>query len=72
MSIKLTIDGKEVTADENQMLVDVALDNGVYIPTLCYQRGKPCLAPAGFVPAKSMAAMWRPAPCRFQKAWWWK
>ncbi|MBV7296794.1 2Fe-2S iron-sulfur cluster-binding protein [Enterovibrio paralichthyis] len=43
MSIKLTIDGKEVTADENQMLVDVALDNGVYIPTLCYQRGKPCL-----------------------------
>lgn len=43
MSIKLIIDGKEVTAEENQMLVDVAADNGVYIPTLCYQRGKSCL-----------------------------
>ncbi|KXF80594.1 2Fe-2S iron-sulfur cluster-binding protein [Enterovibrio coralii] len=43
MSITLTIDGKEVTAEENQMLVDVAADNGVYIPTLCYQRGRPCL-----------------------------
>ncbi|PKF50079.1 2Fe-2S iron-sulfur cluster-binding protein [Enterovibrio nigricans] len=43
MSITLMIDGKEVTAKENQMLVDVAADNGVYIPTLCYQRGKPCL-----------------------------
>lgn len=43
MSIRITIDGKEVVADEGDTLVDVAADNGVYIPTLCYQRGKPCL-----------------------------
>ncbi|MDD1780712.1 2Fe-2S iron-sulfur cluster-binding protein [Enterovibrio sp. ZSDZ35] len=43
MKITLTIDGKSITAEENQMLVDVAADNDVYIPTLCYQRGKPCL-----------------------------
>jgi len=43
MSIKLTIDGTEVSAQAGEMLVDVAADNGVYIPTLCYVRGKPCL-----------------------------
>ncbi|MBL4712843.1 MAG: (2Fe-2S)-binding protein, partial [Gammaproteobacteria bacterium] len=43
MSIKLTIDGAEVSAEAGTMLVDVAADNGVYIPTLCYIRGKPCL-----------------------------
>lgn len=43
MSIKLTIDGAEVSAQAGDMLVDVAADNGVYIPTLCYVRGKPCL-----------------------------
>ena len=43
MSIKLTIDGAEVSAEAGTMLVDVAADNGTYIPTLCYIRGKPCL-----------------------------
>ena len=43
MSINITIDGKKVSAKEGAMLVDVAADNGVYIPTLCYIRGKPCL-----------------------------
>ncbi|WP_104403144.1 2Fe-2S iron-sulfur cluster-binding protein [Vibrio penaeicida] len=43
MTIKLTIDGKTVTAEEGQGLIDVANDAGVYIPSLCYQRGKPCL-----------------------------
>jgi len=43
MSITMTIDGMEVTAEDGSNLVDVASDNGVYIPTLCYTRGRPCL-----------------------------
>lgn len=43
MSIQITIDGVAVNAEEGSTLVDVAADNGVYIPTLCYLRGKPCL-----------------------------
>jgi len=35
-SVVLNIDGKEVHAFEGQMLVDVAQENGVYIPTLCH------------------------------------
>ncbi len=43
MSVNITIDGLAVRADAGDTLVDVAADNGVYIPTLCYQRGRPCL-----------------------------
>jgi coenzyme F420-reducing hydrogenase gamma subunit/ferredoxin/aerobic-type carbon monoxide dehydrogenase small subunit (CoxS/CutS family) len=35
-TIQINIDGKEVNAYEGQLLVDVAHQNGVYIPTLCY------------------------------------
>lgn len=34
--IQINIDGKEINAYEGQLLVDVARQNGVYIPTLCY------------------------------------
>ncbi len=34
--LKLTIDGKEVTARPGQTIYEVAKENGVYIPTLCY------------------------------------
>ncbi|QZT61310.1 2Fe-2S iron-sulfur cluster-binding protein [Mycolicibacterium austroafricanum] len=43
MSIRIEIDGVSVPTEENRVLVDVAADAGVYIPTLCYVRGKPCL-----------------------------
>ena len=43
MSIRLTIDGREVSATAGDALIDVAADHGVYIPSLCYVRGKPCL-----------------------------
>ena len=43
MSIEITLDGQTVTTEEGATLVDVAADNGVYIPTLCYVRGKKCL-----------------------------
>lgn len=43
MSIKMTIDGQLISTDEGVNLVDVAAENGVYIPTLCYIKGKPCL-----------------------------
>ena len=34
--LKLTIDEKEVTARPGQTVFEVARENGVYIPTLCY------------------------------------
>ncbi|MDY7577067.1 2Fe-2S iron-sulfur cluster-binding protein [Herbaspirillum sp. RTI4] len=41
--IQITIDGKNINARKGDNLVDVALANGVYIPTLCYMKGEPCL-----------------------------
>ncbi len=41
--VRLRIDGVEVSAEAGQNLVDVAADHGVFIPTLCYMRDKPCL-----------------------------
>lgn len=34
--ITLTINGKQCTAEENQNLLQIALDNGIEIPHLCY------------------------------------
>jgi len=34
--IKLTIDGKELTARPEQTILEVAREYGIYIPTLCY------------------------------------
>jgi len=34
--LKLTIDGKEITARPDQTIYEVAKENGIYIPTLCY------------------------------------
>ena len=33
--VKLTIDGRELQAEEGAMLLDVARDNNIYIPSLC-------------------------------------
>jgi len=38
-NILLTIDGKEVTASPEQTLLEVARENGIYIPTLCHYEG---------------------------------
>lgn len=35
-TVTLEIDGKEIQAYEGQRLVDVATQNGIYIPTLCH------------------------------------
>ncbi|WP_027856533.1 2Fe-2S iron-sulfur cluster-binding protein [Marinobacterium jannaschii] len=43
MSIEITIDGQAVACEAGTPLIDVAADNGVYIPSLCYVRGKRCL-----------------------------
>lgn len=40
----LTIDGQTVTAEEGMSVLDVALENGIYIPHLCHH---PDLAPEG-------------------------
>jgi formate dehydrogenase alpha subunit len=34
--LKLTIDGREVTGRPDQTILEVAKENGIYIPTLCY------------------------------------
>ena len=34
--LKLTIDGKEVAGRPDQTILEVAKENGIYIPTLCY------------------------------------
>ena len=39
MDVELTIDGKKVTADSNKTILQVAKDNGIKIPTLCYLKG---------------------------------
>ena len=36
--VNIKIDGKNIQAEEGKNLVDVAKENGVYIPTLCYFR----------------------------------
>ena len=43
MMIQLKIDGKNINARAGKPLIDVALENGVYIPALCYVKGQPCL-----------------------------
>ncbi len=43
MSIRITIDGNEIITQDGATLVDVAAENGIYIPTLCHLKGKPCL-----------------------------
>jgi [NiFe] hydrogenase diaphorase moiety small subunit len=37
--INITIDGGNYKARENQVIVEAAKDNGIYIPTLCYLEG---------------------------------
>ena len=43
MTIQISIDGRQVTTRAGRTLVDVAAENGVYIPTLCYVKAKTCL-----------------------------
>jgi predicted molibdopterin-dependent oxidoreductase YjgC len=44
MTIRLTIDGKMIDAPEGARLLDVARQNGLVVPTLCYHRD---LTPTG-------------------------
>ena len=39
--VTLTIDGKKITAREDETVLRTALDNGIYIPNLCAIEGKP-------------------------------
>ncbi len=36
MTITFVMDGKEITAEENQTLLEVARENGIDIPTICF------------------------------------
>ena len=37
--VNLTIDGVEIEADAGSMIIQAAMDNGLYIPYLCYYPG---------------------------------
>lgn len=37
--VKFTIDGREVRAEEGKVILEVARDNNIYIPTLCEHEG---------------------------------
>lgn len=41
MSVTITIDGKQITADEGMNVLEAALSNGVYIPHLCHHPDLP-------------------------------
>jgi len=43
-TVKLVIDGKEVSAQESDTILKAARENGIYIPTMCYLEG---LSPLG-------------------------
>ena len=34
--VKLMIDGRQIVADASKTVLEAALDNGIYIPHLCY------------------------------------
>jgi predicted molibdopterin-dependent oxidoreductase YjgC len=36
---QITIDGREIEASPEQTILEVARENGIYIPTLCYYKG---------------------------------
>jgi len=36
--VKLTIDGKEITAEEEKTILEAATENDIYIPTLCFHK----------------------------------
>ena len=36
MTITFLMDGKEITAEENKTLLEVARENGIDIPTICF------------------------------------
>jgi [NiFe] hydrogenase diaphorase moiety small subunit len=42
--VNFTIDGKTLTGEKGQFIVDAAAEQGVYIPTLCHMKGE---KPAG-------------------------
>ena len=42
--VKFTIDGKEIEGVKGQLMVDVAAENGIYIPVLCHWKD---VIPAG-------------------------
>lgn len=43
MTVSITIDGVAINAKEGENIIDVAAQNGVYIPSLCYVKDEPCL-----------------------------
>jgi NADH dehydrogenase/NADH:ubiquinone oxidoreductase subunit G len=36
--INLTINGKNITAEEGSTILNAAMKNGIYIPNLCYDK----------------------------------
>jgi [NiFe] hydrogenase diaphorase moiety small subunit len=64
-TITFTIDGKEVTAQKSQTILEAADDNGVYIPRLCWAKklipGGVCRVCTVLVNGRPQAACTQPA-----------
>ena len=37
--VRLTVDNREIQAEEGENVLQVCLDNGIYIPNLCHIKG---------------------------------
>ena len=69
---KLTIDGREIEVEAGATIIQAADLLGIEIPRFCYHER---LAIAGncrmcLVEVERCPSRWRPAPCRWVKAWW--
>ena len=60
-NVKLTINGKEITAPVGSTILEAARRNGIYIPTLCYDEAVAGLRrrvyQSFFAPARLRSAM---------------
>jgi len=62
--IRIEVDGRVVEGFEGQTILEVCRDNGIEIPTLCYEPSCRASAPAGCAWSRSRARSIRRSPAR--------
>lgn len=70
-NVKLTINGKEITAPVGSTILEAARRNGIYIPTLCYDEAVEVYGACGLcvVEAQGMQSFFAPARLRSATVW---
>ena len=64
-NVKLTINGKEITAPVGSTILEAARRNGIYIPTLCYDE----LAVFALLRRRVYQSFFAPARLRSAMVW---